>query len=100
MDPQSVVIAVVAGVVIKVVDHFANKRGRNEVRRELLSDEGENGDATIKRTLREIQEDVRDVRKLGTRVEDRFDQLDDKVDGIGERVSKLEYITGIRRSQR
>ena len=66
---------------------------------ELTKDKGQNGSATIRRTLREIQEDVRDTRDLAARVEGRFDTLDDKVDAIGERVSQLEYVTGLRKTR-
>ena len=95
MDNATLVgIGTVVGAAIAA---FVASRAAKSANHQLTQDKGENGHATVRRTLREIQEDVRDTRDLAARVEGRFDTLDDKVDRLGDRVSDLEHVTGLRK---
>lgn len=99
MEPNVIAASIGVGLASFLATFLAS-RSSKKAERELTRDEGENGDATIRRTLREIQEDVRGTRDLAARVDGRFDTLDRKVDSLGHRVRSLEDVTGMRRGMR
>lgn len=91
---------VVGAAVASFVANRAGSKPSQKVAHQLLKAEGENGDATVLQKINEIHNDVRDTRDLASQVKGRFDGLDRKVDGLVERVSKLEYVTGLRSNGR
>lgn len=79
---DAVIGGTLAAAVIKILDHVGSRRQRDAVRRELLKDEGENGDATLKRMVREIGEDCRDTRADVRELRDDVRDLSVRVQGI------------------